>query len=111
MFLFLCHLFIAVVLVTTPLLPLADLLSLVANDKRKSKSKRKLDLNSESGAPSVKTPRNSTPIPQTELLAPPDSPPSPAYEVIVSSSCDYDDVPLRSLPSGFVIHGMLIVFN
>ena len=39
--------------IITPLLPLADLLSLVANDKRKSKSKRKLDLDSENGASSA----------------------------------------------------------
>ena len=46
--------------------------------------------------------------PDSPLVSPPSTPPSPQYE---SASCsvaqEYDDIPLRQLPAGFVIHGNL----
>ena len=76
---------------------------------RKKKAKRGLE---DAAATTAEEPvpkstrRCSTPAADTTLPSPPDSPPSPQFEPVSSADVTaYPGVPLRSLPSGFVIHG------
>ena len=75
---------------------------------RKKKSKRALEDAAATDQPLSKSSRRCSTPANTTLPSPPTSPSSPPFELDPSADITTcPGVPLRSLPSGFVIHGNL----